>query len=121
MSFFARMFGGVSAAQISVADYKERFFDGKEPHLLIDVRSPEEYTSGFIPGARNIPLQNLARETGTLPRDKPLILYCRSGSRSASAASMLKQAGFADVHDLGGLFGWTSSGYPVKTAGRSRD
>jgi len=115
MGFFSRMFGGgSSAAHITSADYKARFFDGKEAHMLIDVRSPDEFKSGFIPGARNILLQDLPQKLNTLPKDKPLILYCRSGSRSASAAGMLKQAGFEDVYDLGGIFGWASSGYPVK-------
>ncbi|MGL4650169.1 MAG: rhodanese-like domain-containing protein [Caldilineaceae bacterium] len=118
MGFLSRLFGGVSSAHIAVADYKARYFDGKEAHILVDVRTAEEYKSGFIPGARNIPLQELGQKVNSLPRDKPIILYCRSGSRSASAAGMLKQAGFEQVYDLGGIYSWASSGYPIKTAGR---
>jgi rhodanese-related sulfurtransferase len=120
MGFFKSMFGAPAnaAAHISSADYKSRYFDGQAQHILVDVRTPEEFRAGYIPGAKNIPLQDLGRLMNTLPRDIPVILYCRSGSRSASAAGMLKQAGFDKVYDLGGIFSWASSGYPIKQAGR---
>jgi rhodanese-related sulfurtransferase len=118
MGFFSRIFGAPSTAHISTETYKARYFDGGQQHMLIDVRTPEEFRSGFIPGARNIPLQDLQRLANTLPTDMPIILYCRSGNRSASAAGILKQAGFEDVWDLGGIFSWSASGYPIKQAKR---
>lgn len=115
MAFFTRMFGGASSgARISCADYKARFMDGKEAHTLVDVRTPAEYTSGFIPGAINVDLQQLGQKLNRIPKDKPVVVYCRSGARSASAAQVLKQQGYTDVYDLGGLINWASSGYPVK-------
>jgi phage shock protein E len=71
--------------------------------LIIDVRTPEEFRDGAYPGARNIPISNLGARLGELPREKPVVLYCASGARSAAAARALKQAGFTDVINAGGL------------------
>ena len=72
---------------------------------VIDVRTPGEFAAGAYPKARNIPLDALPARLGDLPRDKPIVLYCASGARSASAARILKKAGFADVINAGGLGG----------------
>jgi rhodanese-related sulfurtransferase len=75
--------------------------------LLVDVRTPEEFTAAHLPGAVNIPVQELDRRMGELgPREKPVVLYCRSGSRSARAARMLEAAGYSTVHDLGAMSRW---------------
>ena len=74
---------------------------------LVDVRTPSEFASGHIPGAINIPLQQLdSRLTELQPKDTPLVVYCRSGNRSGNATRMLKNAGFAAVHDLGPMSRW---------------
>ena len=70
---------------------------------IIDVRTPEEFRDGAYPGARNIPVSSLGTRLGEIPKDKPVVLYCASGARSASAARAMKQAGFADVINAGGL------------------
>ncbi len=70
---------------------------------IIDVRTPEEFRDGAYPGARNIPISNLGARLGEIPKDKPVVLYCASGARSAMAARILKQAGYADVVNAGGL------------------
>ena len=69
---------------------------------IIDVRTPEEFRDGAYPGAINIPLSDLTRLTA-IPQDRPVVLYCASGARSASAARTLRQAGFTDVVNAGGL------------------
>ena len=71
---------------------------------VVDVRSPEEFRDGGYPGAINIPLNVLAARLHQLPRDKPVVLYCASGARSGLAARHLKQSGFADVVNAGGLY-----------------
>jgi rhodanese-related sulfurtransferase len=74
---------------------------------LVDVRSPGEYASGHLPGAVNIPVQELDRRLAEVgPRDTELILYCRSGARSARAASLLRAQGFTKVHNLGPMTAW---------------
>jgi len=79
---------------------KQKIDDGA---LVIDVRSPEEFRDGAYPGARNIPISSLGARLGELPKERPVVLYCASGARSAAAARALKQAGFTDVVNAGGL------------------
>lgn len=72
--------------------------------LLLDVRTPEEHAEGHLKGALNIPVDDLAvRLTELEPKDRPVVVFCRSGFRSSRAAEILREAGFRDVHDLGGM------------------
>jgi phage shock protein E len=71
---------------------------------IVDVRTPDEFADGAYPGAANIPLALLQARLGELePKEKPIVLYCASGARSAQAARMLKQSGFSEVVDAGGI------------------
>jgi phage shock protein E len=70
---------------------------------IVDVRSPEEFRDGYFPGAVNIPVGDLARRMGEVKKDRAVVLYCASGGRSSMAARMLKQAGYAEVVNAGGL------------------
>lgn len=71
---------------------------------IIDVRSPGEFADEAYPGAVNIPLNVLPAKAGELgPKDGPMVLYCASGARSASAARFLKQEGFTNVVNAGGI------------------
>jgi rhodanese-related sulfurtransferase len=74
--------------------------------ILIDVRTTEEYAQGHIDGAKNIPVQNLDTRMSELPKDKAIVVYCRSGARSSRAMRMLKEKGFTQVYDLGGMSNW---------------
>lgn len=74
---------------------------------LVDVRTPGEHASGHIDGSLNVPVQELAKRMSELgEKAKPVVVYCASGMRSASAAGMLRRAGFAEVHDLGAMARW---------------
>ena len=84
-----------------------------EDYLIVDVRTKEEYDSGHIEGALLLPVQELEGRLDELPIDKPLIVYCRSGNRSRSAATTLVENGFKQVYDMGGISDWTAKGYPV--------
>lgn len=77
-------------------------------YVLLDVRQPQEYRMGHIPGARLMPLPELARTMSMLPGDKELVVYCRSGGRSMAAAVMLEEEGFlVPIYNLsGGMLGW---------------
>lgn len=71
---------------------------------VIDVRSADEFEDGHFPGAKNIPVGELLARIGEVgPRDKPVIVYCASGARSAMAARILKGQGYADVLNAGGF------------------
>lgn len=118
MSFLHRMFGGVTTPRLNPTEYKARFMDGHADHTLLDVRTHDEFVMGYIPGAQNISLQELGRKMNAVPKDKPVIIYCRSGNRSAMAAQMMQQAGYTDIYDLGGIIDWASHGLPIQTKKR---
>ena len=85
--------------------------------LLIDVRSPEEYASGHIPGAINMPHKSIDEYISDLQehKDKPIILYCRSGRRAKLAMKVLQEQDFTDVMHLeGDILGWNEAGYPIE-------
>ena len=75
--------------------------------LLLDVRTPEEFADGHLDGAVNIPVQSLEERAAELPaKDRQLVVYCRSGARSARATSWLKAQGYQNVIDLGAMSNW---------------
>lgn len=74
--------------------------------LLVDVREPEEYAGGHIPGAVNVPLSGLC--SASLPMGRPLFLYCLLGSRSKRAARILKRRGYS-VKSIGGICNYRGS------------
>ena len=103
----------IAASQlITPADYQARF--GDDPHTLIDVRTPEEFNAGHIPGSININVETLQDRLDEVPEGVPIVVYCRSGNRSASAAKLLVDAGFSPIYDLGGLEDWVNQGYPIE-------
>jgi rhodanese-related sulfurtransferase/rubrerythrin len=84
---------------------------------LLDVRQPEEYQDGHLPGAHLVELGRLHEALDTIPRDGIVVVYCRSGRRSASATAMLRHAGFEDARNLvGGVLAWRGvmvGGWPM--------
>lgn len=83
--------------------------------VLLDVREPEEYDEGHIPGAVSLPQADLAVRMDEIPRDRPVYLVCQSGSRSMRAAQFLKQMGYVDVQNVrGGTTAWQESGRAVE-------
>jgi rhodanese-related sulfurtransferase len=84
---------------------------------LVDVREPHEHEAGRIGGERLIPLAELPAQAATLDQDRPLVFYCRSGSRSAMATDAFRSAGY-DAHNMaGGLLEWTAAGLPLEPDG----
>lgn len=81
---------------------------------LIDVREDYEYDAGRVPGARHIELQLIASEAETIDRDKPVVFYCRVGSRSSMAAGAFRQAGYEAYSMDGGLVAWEAEGLPLE-------
>jgi rhodanese-related sulfurtransferase len=87
----------------------------REDALVVDVREPGEYGAGHILGARNVPLSRIDGTPVAKNKDKPVIVYCDSGNRSAKAAAALRRQGFARVVNLaGGLGAWQQAGLPVE-------
>lgn len=98
--------GGVLLASQTASKEAHRLVT-EEGALLLDVRTPEEYAEGHLPGALNIPVDQVAKRLDEVgPKDKPVVVYCRSGRRSGLAAVTLEKAGFQSVHDLGAMSAW---------------
>jgi rhodanese-related sulfurtransferase len=89
----------------------DRFFSGTIS--LIDVRSDREYRAVHIPCARHIPLSQLRRRVDEIRTDRPVALLCRSGHRSALAASIAQRHGLDAMSVAGGMRAWLASGRPA--------
>jgi hydroxyacylglutathione hydrolase len=97
--------------QMTVNDLNERV--GESPFLL-DVRGESEWRGGHIDTATLIPLPELSRRLDEVPRDRPVLVHCQGGGRSAIAASLLLAKGWPDVSNLaGGFSAWLQAGRPV--------
>lgn len=72
--------------------------------VLVDVRTPQEFAAGHVPGALSLPLDTLPEAAARLPdRDAPIVLYCRSGQRAARAMEMLRTQGYRNLENGGTL------------------
>ncbi|WP_165973512.1 rhodanese-like domain-containing protein [Luteibacter rhizovicinus] len=95
------------------------FADLQQRHaapLLLDVRTPAEYGDGHIAGALNVPVDEVAARHGVLgvPRDREVVVYCKSGKRAARARDTLQSLGYTNVHLLeGSVDAWRADGRPL--------
>ena len=79
-------------------------YQQQESAVLLDVRTPEEYRGGFIPGSKNLPLQTIDKVTDLVEnKDTVLYVYCHSGARSRQAVSYLQHVGYTNVNNIGGI------------------
>lgn len=105
---FLDLFRRQSSNKISDKQLKEMLESSNSP-LLIDVRTPQEYSGGHIPQSKNIPLQSLEasiKKMG-LKLDSPMVVYCQSGMRASEASKILYRLGFKEVYTLGGIGAWS--------------
>jgi rhodanese-related sulfurtransferase len=111
--YVRRASGGPSVSAVQATHLINR-----EDALVLDVRDPGEFGGGHILGAKNVPLSRIdaaGSEIAAKRKDKPVIVYCDNGSRSAKAAAALRGQGFARVVNLtGGLGAWQQAGLPVE-------
>lgn len=98
----------VGYVHISQEDAMAQMVDG-EDYILLDVRTQAEYAEGHIPGAICLPNESIGSEPPTeLPdREQTILVYCRSGRRSAEAAQKLADMGYMNVLEFGGILDWT--------------
>ncbi len=105
-----------TAPSISAAALHARRQLGTAP-IVIDVRTPEEYASGHIPGAVNVPFDQVAQRIAEVDGSHGVVLYCMVGPRARKGESALLAAGYEKVFHLeGGLAAWQATGLPVEGA-----
>ncbi len=91
-----------------------RLIEDKPDLVLLDVRTASEYEEGHIEGAVNIPVQELSVRFDELSPEDELLVYCRTGNRSAQAVDILLDLGFTKIYHMDeGITGWIEAGYPV--------
>ena len=89
--------------QVDINQGVEKFKAASEA-VLLDVRTPQEYREGHIPGSKNVPLQQLDKASAVVNnKNVPLFIYCYSGARSRQAAGMLQRMGYTNVNNIGGI------------------
>jgi len=93
-------------AYLEPAALRDLMLDPPEGFFLVDVRTPAEYKSGHIPGSVNVELAIIAEQPPTDETDASIVVYCRSGNRSAQAAAALSSLGYTRVLDWGGISRW---------------
>jgi len=104
------MFGRYSVREMDV----DTLDASKEDIHLIDVRTEGEVARGVIGGAIHIPLHLLPLRATEIPQDRPVVIYCNSGARSAQACAFMNAKGFENMHNLaGGIMAWARSGKPL--------
>ena len=105
---------GQTKNDIELAEFEKKM--ASEKYLLVDVRTAEEFSEGYIEGAINIDYlaKNFSIEIQKLDLESSVLLYCRSGNRSGKAMKIMNEVGFKEVYNLeGGIKGWISSNNPV--------
>ncbi len=112
MDFITRLFSGSQVNAVSPSDAHKKLAQKPKPFLL-DVRQPEEYRTGHIPGAKLIPLGELPARLKELPKNQEIIVVCQSGNRSLSATRQLAGSGYNVVNLRGGMIAWSRTGLPV--------
>lgn len=99
--------------RVTAGALAEQLAAGEQP-LVVDVRTEREWNEKRIDGSLNVPLGRLSERVDELPRDRPMLVHCATGYRSAIAASLLLRAGFTEVADLvGGIAAWEASAPPA--------
>lgn len=83
--------------------------EGKPAHVLVDVRTPAEYEAGHIPTAINIPVDVIGSKPPAVQKDTLIVVYCRSGNRSATARKILVDLGYTNLVDFGAVSKWTDA------------
>jgi rhodanese-related sulfurtransferase len=118
MNRFTRLFGESvkEYEDLSAGAYRAGLAQQPGDHTLVDVRTREEFRMGHLPGALNIPLDQLARRVKELPAGQPVVVVCATGNRSVSGSRIIAGAGgHPKVYNLqGGTMAWARQGFPIE-------
>ena len=92
-----------------------RSLHGNPDVFMLDVREPDEYAAGHIPGITLIPMGEIADRLSEIPTDQEVVVTCRTGNRSGQVVDFLRAQGFTNVHNMeGGIVAWEEAGFPVE-------
>jgi rhodanese-related sulfurtransferase len=106
-----------AAVEMDVEAVAAKLEAGEDIYLL-DVRNPDELEEhGMIAGAINIPIDQLQARLSEVPRDKEIVTYCMRGGRASTAADILREAGYTEPIEFGGITAWKEAGKPVVQPG----
>jgi rhodanese-related sulfurtransferase len=114
-------FGPSSSQEIAAIGFRtitptaaKTLIETRKDLLIVDVRSPEEFQGGSLPGARLIPFWDFTKGRYDLPRDRPILLICAVGGRSLACGQVLAAKGYREVYNLkGGLEAWAEQRVPL--------
>lgn len=108
------------AFKLPASGFRQKL-DSVPERQLLDVRTPEEYATGYISGAKNVNVydNDFLKQLEGLDKNKPVFVYCKGGGRSASAVKKMQADGFATVYELqGGIMAWEHNDYSLETQKR---
>ena len=110
MGVLAKVFGNSTTGAVGPTDAQDLLRGGA---LLVDVREQREWDAGHAPKAKHHPLRGLHASLDRLPRERTIVVVCRSGNRSARATKVLTKAGFDAVNLTGGMTAWKAAALPL--------
>ncbi|MGQ9660353.1 MAG: rhd_2599 family sulfurtransferase [Thermochromatium sp.] len=100
--------------EIDSESLSRRLADHQDDVCLVDIRTPAEVAQGMIPRALQLPMHLIPLRMGEIPKDRDVVIYCRSGARSYQACAYLMQQGYSRVLNLrGGIIAWARHGLPI--------
>lgn len=103
-----------TAENLSASEAYRMLQQKKEEMFLLDVRTVEEYRQARLAGSRLIPINHLIKRLQEVPKNRPILVYCAVGSRSAQVVGYLARLGYPEIYNLyGGIYAWKKEGYPV--------
>ncbi len=113
MNMLKSLFNAPNFRNVDVAEANQMLSSSKPPFLL-DVRTSAEFKEMHIQGAKLIPLDNLMQRMGDLPKERAILVVCRSGGRSSTAARELAAVGYDVINMRGGMIQWQGAGLPIR-------
>jgi rhodanese-related sulfurtransferase len=109
------MTGSPGIPSVDVNEASVRATDGRPAALIVDVREADEFAAVRLEDAAHMPMSGFVTRAAELPRDRPLLILCATGSRSAAVTGYLLRSGWTDVTNVdGGITAWQRAGLPVR-------
>lgn len=103
------------AADVTPAQVAAQLREPQTAPFLLDVRTPQEFAEGRVPGAKNVPVRELAARLAEVPQNRPVVVYCHSGGRAKLASNLLRERGYRNVREMtGSMLAWEAQQLPVE-------